>query len=329
MSGLALVVLVGAPTVLPPTAAHKPHGYTLISTNLLSEMMATTAAELDTPPLPHTLKNRYFGLRHGLSEANVAGIISSDPAVGTKIHGLTPHGRIQARRAATALVDAVGRDNCHRLRFYASDFTRAWQTAEETQAAVVNLLEYECALVDDAGAVGGGLCADVERTPQIRERYFGELDGESLSTYGRSIDPVARANVLRTCSPPPPSLPLRSPGVAARPRLGDAWLQRHRDRGRSCGACAVAHTRARGAARGRVSGARVARGHAADCTVLHRGRRRAHVFDVSLREWRGARAVAECGLVVTVSGSPLVQCGRGHVGRLGSFPRLLASALVC
>jgi hypothetical protein len=38
------------------------------------------------------LRNRYFVVRHGESEANVAGLISSDPAISTKIHGLTHRG---------------------------------------------------------------------------------------------------------------------------------------------------------------------------------------------------------------------------------------------
>ena len=39
---------------------------------------------------PLNLKNKYFGLRHGESEANVEGVISSDGEVGSTIHGLTP-----------------------------------------------------------------------------------------------------------------------------------------------------------------------------------------------------------------------------------------------
>jgi hypothetical protein len=47
--------------------------------------------------IPKGLKNRYFALRHGQSEANVENIISSLPARGTTIHGLTQLGREQAR----------------------------------------------------------------------------------------------------------------------------------------------------------------------------------------------------------------------------------------
>ena len=46
---------------------------------------------------PDNLKNRYFGLRHGESEANKLGVISSNPAVGTVSHGLTQLGRYAYR----------------------------------------------------------------------------------------------------------------------------------------------------------------------------------------------------------------------------------------
>ena len=50
---------------------------------------------------PENLRNRYIGLRHGQSEANVAGIISSDPKIGSETHGLTALGRFQGRIAST------------------------------------------------------------------------------------------------------------------------------------------------------------------------------------------------------------------------------------
>lgn len=69
--------------------------FTLISTDFLAQLLGTAVAPSTTPPLP-LLRNRYFGLRHGQSEANVMGVISSNPAVGTVTHGLTPLGRLQA-----------------------------------------------------------------------------------------------------------------------------------------------------------------------------------------------------------------------------------------
>ena len=115
----------------PPTDA----AYTLISTSLLSTLIEVEQHAPQTPKLPQ-LRNRYFALRHGQSESNLEGVISSDPTVGTTIHGLTVEGRLQARRAATRLVDLVGRENLNQLYFYASDFTRAWQTAEEARGAL-------------------------------------------------------------------------------------------------------------------------------------------------------------------------------------------------
>lgn len=56
------------------------------------------------------LARRYFALRHGESEANVDAIISSLPARGTTIHGLTSVGRRQARESASHLVEAISKD---------------------------------------------------------------------------------------------------------------------------------------------------------------------------------------------------------------------------
>jgi hypothetical protein len=56
---------------------------------------------LPSPPFRH----RYIAVRHGQSEANVAGVVSSDPAVATVEHGLTALGEVRPsrypRRAAT------------------------------------------------------------------------------------------------------------------------------------------------------------------------------------------------------------------------------------
>jgi hypothetical protein len=41
--------------------------------------------------------NAFFGIRHGESEANVAGLIVSAPEVGTQKYGLTERGRRQVQ----------------------------------------------------------------------------------------------------------------------------------------------------------------------------------------------------------------------------------------
>ena len=175
--------------------------YTLISTTLLSQLLDVDQAACSTPPLPANLKNRYFALRHGQSESNLEGVISSAPAVGTTKHGLTTEGRLQARRSATKLLDLVGRDNLGSLAFVSSDFTRAWQTAEESLAAVSRIVEFEqqACEYDETSRPGPGFdetrqqeCAllaspeeGVVHTPLLRERWFGELDGLPLKNYNQ------------------------------------------------------------------------------------------------------------------------------------------------
>jgi broad specificity phosphatase PhoE len=128
-------------------------------------------------------------------------VISSAPAVGTTKHGLTAEGRLQARQSATKLLDLVGRDNMGSLAFVSSDFTRAWQTAEESLAAVSRIVEFEqqACEFDETSRPGPGFdetrqqeCAllatpeeGVVRTPLLRERWFGELDGLPLKNYNQ------------------------------------------------------------------------------------------------------------------------------------------------
>lgn len=81
--------------------------------------------------IPRPLRNRYLAQRHGESEANVAGIVLSDPAEGVPRWGLTARGRAQvpdalATARAAGLLAAAG----PLLRVLTSDFRRARETAE-------------------------------------------------------------------------------------------------------------------------------------------------------------------------------------------------------
>ncbi|MGE0709399.1 MAG: histidine phosphatase family protein [Planctomycetota bacterium] len=111
-------------------------------------------------PLAHItrLGNRYLGLRHGESEANVAGIVLSDPAAGVPGYGLTARGRaqVQASVAASAGLDAATWIVC-------SDFRRARESAEEAAAVL------------GAGAP--------ELRPALRERWFGAHEGQRNDRY--------------------------------------------------------------------------------------------------------------------------------------------------
>ena len=86
-----------------------------------------------TSELPSVLNNRYYGLRHGQSEANIAGIISSEIVTGSTIHGLTPLGIDQAKQAAIPLLDVLDYKNngFNKLVMISSNFTRARETAQE------------------------------------------------------------------------------------------------------------------------------------------------------------------------------------------------------
>jgi len=106
------------------------------------------------------LANRYYGMRHGESKANVAGLIVSRIETDRSgDYGLSERGRLQAEEAARrcGLSD--------RTVIRSSDFARAWQTAQIVRMRI--------------GA------ADVIAAPALRERDFGELDGSPVTGYRR------------------------------------------------------------------------------------------------------------------------------------------------
>lgn len=116
---------------------------------------------LDLP----SLRNTFLGLRHGNSEANQLGVVSSSPAVATVSHGLSPLGVSQATASALAFAGQVKLERySENVRIVTSDFLRARATADvlfsKYSNSDVDILT--CNLVDDE---------------RLRERFFGELDG--------------------------------------------------------------------------------------------------------------------------------------------------------
>lgn len=116
------------------------------------------------------MKNRYFLMRHGESEANVADLIAGDPDVGCKAYGLTNRGQQQA-------LDSASQSGLPpETLIFCSDFLRARQTAQIA-----------------ARALG---CGHPVLEPRLRERFFGTLEGTSASNYARvwsqdELDPEA------------------------------------------------------------------------------------------------------------------------------------------
>ena len=101
---------------------------------------------------------KIFLIRHGESEANVAGCINDDPA---RIVNLTERGRTQAEAAS---------DSLRGMRFthaYASEFPRARQTAE------ILLRHSDCLLHIDA---------------RLNERRSG-MDGLPVHVFNELIRP--------------------------------------------------------------------------------------------------------------------------------------------
>ena len=137
-------------------------------------------------------RRRYFLLRHGRSLANEAAVISSDPELATREHGLSELGRQQAADAGREVVmrarervedgseggsdggsEGGSASRATRVAIFSSDFVRAKETADAVHAACV----------ENAVAVWPteGPCVDVA----LRERWFGEWDGGSDTNYER------------------------------------------------------------------------------------------------------------------------------------------------
>lgn len=115
------------------------------------------------------MKNRYYLMRHGESQANRKNLIISDPEVGCRLYGLTTKGQEQARQSAVeSLLD-------RNVVIVASDFLRTKETARVVQDAL--------------------RCKPPIWEKGLRERFFGKLEGDSGNRYKEvweqdSKDPV-------------------------------------------------------------------------------------------------------------------------------------------
>lgn len=106
------------------------------------------------------LANRYYGMRHGESKANVAGLIVSRIETDRSgDYGLSERGRRQAVEAARDCGLTAQTMIC------SSDFARAWQTAQ---------------IVRERLGV-----AEVVAAAALRERCFGDLEGTPVAGYAR------------------------------------------------------------------------------------------------------------------------------------------------
>lgn len=107
-----------------------------------------------------SLRNHYYGMRHGESRANFANIIVSAPENGVREgYGLTEKGVHQACTAATESV--LGADTI----IYSSDFSRARQTADVV-----------------SGMIGASA---IHLDVALRERFFGQHELKTNELYQR------------------------------------------------------------------------------------------------------------------------------------------------
>lgn len=119
-------------------------------------------------PLHHS----YFIVRHGESTANVEGVISSDPAISTRTHGLTDRGAEQVAEEIAVWSRSLPLNQP--ICVISSDFLRAKQTAE----IIHRRLRVRSPLL---------------LHPSLRERSFGRWNGGSHENYARVWEADARS----------------------------------------------------------------------------------------------------------------------------------------
>lgn len=108
----------------------------------------------------HTqLKNTYYGMRHGQSQANCEGLVVSTPENGIHQYGLSDQGRQQVLKS---IKQPGGVDK--QTRIYSSDFKRARETAElvHAQLACIHPIRWNA---------------------KLRERNFGDFELGPDSNY--------------------------------------------------------------------------------------------------------------------------------------------------
>ncbi|CAF2411684.1 unnamed protein product [Rotaria sp. Silwood2] len=112
------------------------------------------------------LRNKYFGVRHGESEANVAHLISSNPYIGIESHGLSSYGQSQVIENTKLFLQNNPTNKSYII--ISSDFRRARETAD---IVALNL----------SNSNDNKLTIQLDR--RLRERFFGIYDGTSDENY--------------------------------------------------------------------------------------------------------------------------------------------------
>lgn len=192
------IFLVQVNALLPPEVSSRSAEINLKSSRIYlsstDEIKNNEIVSSMPPPLPSSLRNTFYLLRHGQSTANVAGIISSARSLMySDKHGLTPEGEKQGKASALQLKELVtaniNQNMGNKIVFYSSPFARARQTA---QVCLDTLLQDHM-----DGMTDWDVKSEVILEDGLIERYFGRLDDTKIHTYGY-VWPVDMFDVTNT-----------------------------------------------------------------------------------------------------------------------------------
>lgn len=137
--------------------------------------LSNASAENALQSVP-SLKNRYFGVRHGESFSNVEKRVCSSMRAGVDPkNGLTDAGKEQVRASARKWVaenaDFLRKEMAaKRVRIVTSPFSRTRDTAKILEEALVESYRSR------SSAPGPWIFVDNDK--DLRERYFGDLEGK-------------------------------------------------------------------------------------------------------------------------------------------------------
>ena len=172
-------------------AASTPRAAGMLTAKTFSSKTALSANRLQEYT---ALRNEYFALRHGQSQANVAKIIASDPYVACFKYGLSPLGKQQAQKAGLDVVQYYVNQQKMGTSFdgvclLTSDLLRAKETAQAVAHAIQRHNENDPAVV--VSLYNDSIVVDT----RLRERRFGEWDLSSDANYQEvwkddAIDPT-------------------------------------------------------------------------------------------------------------------------------------------
>jgi len=151
-------------------------------------------------PISQAYKNTYYCLRHGTSVPNIQKIIVSSVEHGTSdLYGLADEGIKQAQTLPLDAVLQLSESTARPIVIIASDFSRAKQTAtivwQRLRDALCTKHQHKQQQLEEFNNYLNTILPPLELRSELRERFFGDLEGSSNANYDKVWEHDAKALV--------------------------------------------------------------------------------------------------------------------------------------